>query len=90
MKIGKKRLIIYASLICLVVWLVYFDVISYLEYKRENSKYRKTLKEYEKYEKEFKTLEKELKELQIQIENSGNDIPQTNTSTSSTSFKNSK
>ncbi|WP_156097097.1 hypothetical protein [Mesoaciditoga lauensis] len=86
----KRTYFIYILLAGFIAWLLYFDVVSYMNFKVENLKYRQALKEYEKAKNDLNMLEKELKELQKQIESSGNNISQTNSSTGTSSSENSK
>ncbi len=82
----RAKYLIYVILIVIISWLIYFNVVSYVNFKATNLKYHKTLKEYKKLNDEFTNLEEELKELQKQIENSGNNISQTRSSTSTPGF----
>ncbi|HEU24430.1 MAG: hypothetical protein C0176_05900 [Mesoaciditoga sp.] len=72
----RKKIILIVLLI-IAAYLVYFDVTSYIAYTKAKSEYESVLKEYNKTKQELDYLKQTMKEIESQIANSGNNVPQT-------------
>ncbi len=77
----KKKPLLVVIILALVVWVAYFDVTSYLNFRKAHREYNEAIKNYESAKNKLDLLDKELKELQLQIENNSNNVPQTRPST---------
>ncbi len=78
----KKKSILTVAIVVLVVWVAYFDLTSYVNFRKAQGEYSKAVKNYESAKNKLVLLDKELKELQLQIENNSDNVPQTKPPTS--------
>ncbi len=72
-----RKKIILIVLLAIATYLVYFDITSYISYTKAKSEYERILKEYNQTKQELDYLKQTMKEIESQIANSGNNIPQT-------------
>ncbi|BBJ27915.1 hypothetical protein [Athalassotoga saccharophila] len=72
-----RKKIILIVLLVIAAYLVYFDITSYISYTKAKSEYEKVLKEYDQTKQELDYLKQTMKEIESQIANSGNNVPQT-------------
>ena len=72
----KKNKIIIVIFLVLAAWLVYFDVLSYINFQRTYAEYEKILEKYNDTKNKLNNLEQELKELHLHVANNRNNISQ--------------